>query len=111
MVVRFLVDRCRRGAGGSDRVCGSPARTTRDLLLSLAFTIVYASLTCNVALLILGRLIEKAAVRKVPPWKVQIPGILVFILGGCLLAQSLLAAAGFSASHHFWLDYFHTLRF
>jgi len=27
------------------------------------------------------------------------------------VAQSLLAAAGFLASHHFWLDYYHTLRF
>jgi sensor histidine kinase YesM len=89
----------------------NPARTTRDLLQSLAFTFVYANLTSILALLILGWLIEKAALRKVSPWKVGIPGILVFTVGGCLLAQSLLAAAGFSASHHFWLDYVHTLRF
>jgi sensor histidine kinase YesM len=89
----------------------NPARTTRDLLQSLAFTFVYANLTSILGLLILGWLIEKAALRKVSPWKVGIPGILVFTVGGCLLAQSLLAAAGFSASHHFWLDYYHTLRF
>jgi hypothetical protein len=35
------------GAGGSDRVCGNPTRTTRDLLQSLAFTFVYANLTSN----------------------------------------------------------------
>jgi len=35
----------------------------------------------------------------------------VFVAGGCLLAQSILAALGFSASQHFWLDYYYTLRF
>jgi sensor histidine kinase YesM len=90
---------------------GGPARTARELLQSLAFTFVYANLTSIVALLILGWLIEKAAVRKVSPWNVVVPGILVFTVGGCLLAQALLAAAGFSASQHFWLDYYHTLRF
>jgi len=40
-----------------------------------------------------------------------IPGILVFTIVGCLLAQSLLAAAGFSGSQHYWLDYYRTLRF
>ena len=90
---------------------GGPARTTRELLQSLAFTFVYANLTSVLAVLILGWLIERAAVRGVSPWKVGIPGILVFTAGGCLVAQSLLAAAGFLASHHFWLDYYHTLRF
>jgi sensor histidine kinase YesM len=90
---------------------GAPARTARDLLQTLAFTFFYANLTSILALLTLGWLIEKLAVRKVSPWKVLIPGILVFVMGGCLLAQSLLAAAGFSASQHFWLDYYHTLRF
>jgi LytS/YehU family sensor histidine kinase len=61
--------------------------------------------------LILGWLIERAVIRKVSPWWVVIPGVLFFTTGGCLLAQSLLAAAGFSASQHFWLDYFRTLRF
>ena len=90
---------------------GGPARSTRDLLQSLAFTFVYANLTSFFALLILGWLIERLALRGVPPWKVVIPGILVFTTGGCLLAQSLLAAAGFSGSQHFWLDYYRTLRF
>ena len=89
---------------------GNPTRPTRDLLQSLAFTFVYANLTSILGVLILGWLIEKAAARKVSPWKIVIPGILVFVTGGCLLAQSLLAAAGFSASQHFWLDYYHTLR-
>lgn len=88
----------------------NPTRPTRDLLQSFAFTFVYANLTSILAVLILGWLMEKAAARKVSPWKVAIPGILVFTAGGCLLAQSLLAAAGFSASQLFWLDYYHTLR-
>jgi sensor histidine kinase YesM len=90
---------------------GGPTRTTRELLQSLAFTFVYANLTSILAVLILGWLIERAVIRKVSPWWVVIPGVLFFTTGGCLLAQSLLAAAGFSASQHFWLDYFRTLRF
>ena len=90
---------------------GGPARTTRELLQSLAFTFVYANLTSILAVLVLGWVIERAVIRKVSPWKVVIPGVLVFTTGGCLLAQSLLAAAGFSASHHFWRDYYYTLRF
>jgi sensor histidine kinase YesM len=83
----------------------------RDLLHSLVFTFVYANLTSILAVVILGWLIERAAARQVSPWKIVIPGILVFVLGGCLLAQALLAAAGFSASSHFWLDYYNTVRF
>ena len=90
---------------------GGPARTTRDLLQSLAFTFVFANLTSILGALILGWLIERVAVRGVSPWKVQVPGILVFVTGGCLLWQSFLAAVGVSASHHFWLDYLHTLHF
>lgn len=84
--------------------------TVQALLHTLVFTFVYSNLTSILAVLILGWLIERAAVRKVSPWKVLIPGVLVFAVGGCLLAQSLLAAAGFSASQYFWLDYYHTLR-
>jgi sensor histidine kinase YesM len=89
----------------------NPTRSARDLLQSLAFTFVYANLTSILAGVILGWLMEKAVVRGVSPWKIAIPGIVVFTAGGCLAAQSLLAAAGFSGSQHFWLDYFHALRF
>ena len=82
----------------------NPTRSTRDLLQSLAFTFLYANLTSLLAALILGWLMEKAVARGVNPWKLAIPGILVFTTGGCLLAQSLLAALGFSAWQHFWLD-------
>lgn len=84
--------------------------TLQSLLHTLVFTFVYANLTSILAFVILGWLIEKAAARKMSPWKVLIPGILLFTVGGCLLAQALLSAAGFSASQHFWLDYYHTLR-
>ncbi len=90
---------------------GGPARPTRELVQSLTITFFYSNLTCVLALLILGWLMQRLALRGVPPWKVVIPGILVFTTGGCLLAQSLLAAAGFSGSQHFWLDYYGTLRF
>jgi sensor histidine kinase YesM len=88
-----------------------PARTARDLLQSLAFTFVYANLTSILGALILGWLIDKAAVRKVSPWKIVIPGILVFVVAGCLLAQTLLVAAGFASPQRFWLDCYYTLRF
>jgi len=89
----------------------NPHRTSRDLLHTLVFTFVYANLTSILAVVILGWLMDKAAARKVSPWKIAIPGILVFVMGGCLLAQSLLAAAGFQGWQHFWLDYFNTVRF
>jgi two-component system, LytTR family, sensor histidine kinase AlgZ len=90
---------------------GGPTRTARELLQTIAFTFIYANLTSILALLTLGSLIERAAVRGVSPWKIGVPGILVFVVGGCLLAQSILAAFGLSATHHFWLDYYYTLRF
>jgi sensor histidine kinase YesM len=90
---------------------GGPALPIRSLLQSLAFTFVFANLTSILGVVILGWLIEKAAARKVSPWRVVFLGILVFVTGGTLLAQSFLAAAGLSASQHFWLDYYHTLRF
>jgi len=90
---------------------GGPARTTRELVQSLAFTFVYSNLTSILAVLILGWLIEKAALRRVSPWTVVIPGVLFFSAGGCLLAQTLLAATGLTGSQHFWLDYYRTLRF
>lgn len=89
----------------------SPPRTTRELLQSLAFTFVYANLTSILAAAILGWLIEKAVARGTSAWKILIPGVLAFAAAGCLLAQSLLAAAGFTASHHFWIDYYDSLRF
>jgi signal transduction histidine kinase len=85
--------------------------TVQSALHTLVFTFVYANLTSILAAVILGWLMEKAAARQVSPWMVAFPGIVVFVAGGCLLAQALLAAAGFPASQDFWLDYYHTLRF
>jgi len=90
---------------------GNPTRPMRDLLQSLAFTFVYANLTSFLAVVILGWLMDKAEARKVSPWKVAIPGILVFTAGGCLLAQLLLAAAGFSDWQRFWLYYYLAQQF
>jgi len=85
--------------------------TFESLLHTLVFTFVYANLTSILAAVVLGWLMEKVAARKVSPWLIAFPGILVFVAGGCLLAQAILTFAGLSASPHFWLDYFHTLRF
>jgi sensor histidine kinase YesM len=97
-------------------IATAPVHTLHSILQTLAFTFVYANLTSILALLVLGWLLERLANRKLPSrglpaWTIALPGILVFCAGGCLLAQSLLATFGFSASQHFWLDYFHTLRF
>jgi len=91
-------------------IASGQVSTLRSLLHTLVFTFVFANLTSILALFILGWLIEKAEFSKVPPWKVMIPGILLFTTAACLVAQTLLAAAGLSASRHFWLDYFYTLR-
>ncbi len=90
----------------------NPTRSARDLLQGLVFTFVYANLTGILASVILGWLMEKAAARTgMSPWKIAVPGILVFTAGGCLVAQSLLAAAGLSSWQHFWRDCYYTLRF
>jgi two-component system sensor histidine kinase AlgZ len=97
-------------------IATAPLHTLHSILQTLAFTFIYANLTSILALLVLGWLLETLAKRKLlnsklPVWTIALPGILVFCAGGCLLAQAILAAFGFSPSHHFWLDYFHTLRF
>ena len=93
-------------------IASGQAPTLRSVLRTLAFTFVYANLTSILALFVLGWLIERlVVVRKFPPWTVVVPGILFFTVGGCLVAQALLAASGFSQSQHFWADYLRTLRF
>ncbi len=88
-----------------------PARTAATVLHTLAFTFVYANLTSALAMWVLGWLIDRLMVRKVPPWIVVIPGILVFTVGGCLAAQALLTALGAASPQRFWPDYYGTLRF
>jgi two-component system sensor histidine kinase AlgZ len=97
-------------------IATAPVHTLHSILQTLAFTFIYANLTSILALLVLGWLLETLANRKLlnskfPAWTIALPGILVFCAGGCLLAQAILTTFGFSSSHHFWLDYFHTLRF
>jgi sensor histidine kinase YesM len=92
-------------------IASAPAHTLHSVLQTLAFTFVYANLTSVLALLVLNWLFDRLAVRRLPPWTIALPGILLFCVLGCLLAQTLLATLGFSASQHFWLDYFYTLRF
>jgi two-component system sensor histidine kinase AlgZ len=91
-------------------IATAPVHNARSILQTLAFTFVYANVTSILALFLLGWLVERLAAPRVPQWTVLIPGIVLFTAGGCLLAQALLAALGFSASQHFWLDYFHGLR-
>ncbi|MGC2297714.1 MAG: sensor histidine kinase [Acidobacteriaceae bacterium] len=88
-----------------------PAPTLRSALHILVFTFIYANLTSVLALLLLGWFMKRIALRKVPPWIVVIPAILVFTATGCLLGQTFLAAIGMATTQYFWTDFFHTLRF
>jgi hypothetical protein len=85
--------------------------TRASLAKTLVFTFTFANLTSFVAVLTLGWLMQKLMARKIPPWMVLIPGVVVFTAGGSLAGQALLAAGGFSGSHMFWVAYLHTLRF
>jgi two-component system sensor histidine kinase AlgZ len=84
--------------------------STRELPQILAYTLVYANLTGVLGVLTLGRLAERLALRKLPLIPVLGLGIIVLVVLGCLLAQTLLMVIGFVVPHNFWLEYLHTLR-
>ncbi len=91
--------------------------SVRDLMHSLAFSLIYANLTGVLGMLMIGSLAEKIArlagqlvSRKLPLMPFVAIGILVFVAVGCLLAQTLLMVIGFVVPKQFWLEYLRTLR-
>jgi len=92
------------------QITGNHFSSGRELLQTLAFSLVYANLTGVLGVLVLGGLAERLALRKVPFVPVVTVGILVFTAVACLLAQTLLMTMGFVVPQHFWREYAHTLR-
>jgi two-component system sensor histidine kinase AlgZ len=89
---------------------GNQIASARELLNVLSFSLVYANLTGALGIWVLGALVPRAEVRKLPLVPVAFLGILVLSIVGCLMAQTLLMAVGLVVPKHFWLDYLHILR-
>jgi sensor histidine kinase YesM len=84
--------------------------SARELFHVLGFSLIYANLTGVFGFLILGALMSRADVRRLPLVPVLFIGILVLSTVGCLLAQTLLMAIGLVVPQHFWPVYLHTLQ-
>lgn len=92
------------------QIAGNRIPSGRELLHTLAFSLVYANLTGILGFLVIGGLVERLLRRKFPLVPVVAVFILVFTAVGCLLAQTLLMGIGFVVPQHFWPKYAHTLR-
>jgi sensor histidine kinase YesM len=93
------------------RVIGSQARSAREILSTLAFSLLFANLTGVLAIVVIGVIAARAKTRQLPLMPTFLVCILVFIPAGCLLAQALLMAFGVIAARQFWPTYLNTLRF
>ena len=91
-------------------IAGNQVSTGRALWHMLAYVLVYANLTGILGLFVLGWLVEKLVLRKVPLVPVAAAGIIVLSAVGCLLAQTVLMEIGFVIPQHFWPEYLRTLR-
>src|SRR5271169_2399726 len=83
----------------------------RQLLQVLGFTFICANLTGAVGMLIIGRLAESLAGRKVPLVFVVAVGVIVLTALASLISQALATEAGLLVPKHFWQTYLQTLRF
>ena len=84
--------------------------SVRQLLNVLAYALVYANLVMLLGLLLLGRLAQRLAPRKLPLAPAVAGCIIVVVPVGCLLVQALLMAIGVVVPQHFWREYLATLR-
>jgi LytS/YehU family sensor histidine kinase len=84
--------------------------SARDLLHVFAYGLVYANLTGGLAVLLIGGILERLALHKIPLFALVAVCIVVFVPLGCLLAQTLLMVTGIVVPQHFWPEYIRTLR-
>jgi sensor histidine kinase YesM len=92
------------------QVVGQQISSFRELVHVMAYVLVYANLSGALGTWVLGGLVERLALRRVPLVPVVAVGIVVMTALGCLLAQALLAWTGFQVTMNFWQEYFRTLR-
>jgi sensor histidine kinase YesM len=92
------------------RVIGNQITSVRDLLYTLAYSLLFANLTGVIGFLGISALAVRAQARKLPLMPTMFLCILVFVPAGCLFAQTLLMAIGVFVPRNFWTDYLNTLR-
>lgn len=84
--------------------------SVHELLNVLAYALVYSNLVMALGHLLVGRLANRLAPRKLPLVPAIAGCIIVVVPVGCLLVQVLLAAIGVVVPQHFWREYLATLR-
>ena len=82
----------------------------RGLLNTLAYSLIYANLTGALGVLLMGSLVERMMLRKLPLFPAALLGFVAFTAVGCLASQLLLMWIGLVVPAHFWREYAHTLR-
>jgi len=92
------------------QIAGNHFSSGRELLQTLAYSLVYANLTGLLGLLVVGGFVERLARHEIPLVLIFALCILAVVPVGVLMAQALLMAAGFVVPQHFWREYAHTLR-
>lgn len=84
--------------------------STRQFLGILAYSLVYANLTGVLGVLLMGGLVGRMMLGKLPMFPAVLAGLVAFTAVGCLASQLLLTWIGVVASTHFWSEYLRTLR-
>jgi len=85
--------------------------STRDLLHTLAYELLYANLVAALGLLLVGVMVQKLARRELSLAPTFALCFFVVVPVGILLVQALLTATGFATGQPFWTEYWRTLRF
>src|SRR5450755_3024558 len=83
---------------------------SRDFLNTLLYSLVYSNLTGILGVLLMGGLVERMMLRRLPLFPAVLVCLIPFVAVGCLASQLLLMWIGVAAPKHFWTDYLHTLR-
>lgn len=89
---------------------GGQVATANDLLKTLAYSLVYANLTGVLGVLVMGGLVERMMLRKLPLFPAVLLCLAAFVAVGCIASQLLLMWIGFVIPTHFWAAYLRTLR-
>jgi sensor histidine kinase YesM len=91
-------------------VAGGQVGSTRQFLSTVAYSLVYANLTGILGVLLMGGLVGRMMLGKLPMFPAILVCFAVFTAAGCLASQVLLMWIGVSVAAHFWVDYLRTLR-
>jgi sensor histidine kinase YesM len=84
--------------------------TSRELLHVLAYDLIYANLVAALGVLLVGVLPQVLARRKLSLVTTMALCFFGVVPVGILMVQALLMAIGMVVPHHFWAEYFQTLR-